>query len=135
VIQAIIYSVATGRVRRVIDPQANVPNVIQFLARAGGLLGEAVLVYTKIGQDDLNAWQAAVNAHTGRIPANDRYCIIDQTNAIVGAVIADPSCGDGYPNCILVAHPTADSRWTFTPPNTFVAPPPLVKGVIQAKAL
>jgi len=123
-IQAIVYSAATGRVRRVIDPNAAVPNVITFLAQAKARPGEAVMAYTKQGggADTLAAWQAAVTTLTGKTPTNDRYCVIDANNNIVGVVNADPLCGDAVPNCTLVAHATADQTWTFTPPNIFTAP-------------
>ena len=127
-IQAIVYSVATGRVRRVVDPQANVPNVIAFLAQAKANAGEAVLVYNKQGNgaDTLPAWQAAVNAHTGLTPGNDRYVAVDALNNIVWAGLADPACGDGFPGTTLIANATADPNWTyngltFTPPP-YVAP-------------
>lgn len=114
-IQLIVYSVATGRVRRVLDPQKVVPNVVQFLAQANLRAGEAAMVYTKTGANNISAWQAAVNAQTGKTPSGDRYCVIDAGNNIVGVVIADPTCGDGYPSCTLVAHPTAcpGAGWTY----------------------
>jgi hypothetical protein len=126
-IQAIIYSVATGRVRRVVDPQANVPDVIAFLNSAGAGLGEAVLVYTKTGngQDTLIAWQAAVNAHTGLNPdttQTDWLAIIDTNNLIVGCLIGDLSCADSSPLGTLIPAPWGcNPAWsyngiTFTPP-------------------
>lgn len=127
-IQAIVYSIATGRVRRVVDPQANVPNVIAFLAQAKAGAGEAVLVYTKQGNglDNLLSWQAAVTAHTGITPANDRYCVIDANSNIVSAIIADPACGDGYSGYTLVANAAADSSWTYAN-GTFTPPAPIGK--------
>lgn len=123
-IQAIVYSVATGRVRRVVDPQVNVPNVVAFLAQAKAGAGEAVLVYTKQGNglDNLLSWQAAVTAHTGVTPANDRYCVIDANSKIVSAIIADPACGDGYAGHTLVAHANADPSWTYIS-GVFTRPP------------
>lgn len=114
-VQLIVYSVATGRVRRVVGPQKIVPSVIQFLAQANLRAGEAAMVYTKTGNDNVNAWQAAVNAKTGKTPSGDRYCVIDAGNNIIGVVIADPACGDGVPNCTLVAHPIAgpNAGWTY----------------------
>lgn len=114
-IQLIVYSAATGRVRRVIDPQVNVPNVIAFLAQAKAMTGEAVLVYTKQGngQDTLPAWQAAVTAHTNLTPANDQYCIVDSTNKVIGVVLADPACADAVPNCSLIQNNTAGPGWTY----------------------
>lgn len=106
-IQAIVYSIATGRVRRVIDPQASVPNVIAFLAQAGASAGEAVLVYNKQGNgaDTLPAWQAAVNAHTGLTPAGDLYLVVDAAGLIIDAFIGDPLCGDARSGCTLLQGP------------------------------
>lgn len=107
-IQAIVYSTATGRVRRVLDPQANVPNVLSFLATAKAGPGESVMVYTKQAVNDIFAWQAAVNAHTGKsvqfgVDANDTYAVVDPTGLIVSIKYsADPLCGDSEPNCTLV---------------------------------
>lgn len=132
-VQAIIYSKATGRVRRVLDPETNVPNVIAFLASAGAGTGEAVIVYTKQGNgaDTLSAWQATVNAHTGLSPdttQTDWLCAIDQNNNIVGWLIGDIACNDSSPLGALVSAPWgADNRWTydgtsFTPPAVTVKP-------------
>ncbi len=140
-IQAIVYSKATGRVRRVLDPNATVGNVIAFLAQAKAGVGEGVMAYTKKGLDgqgnsldNLFSWQSAVSVATGLIPTPlhpdvlsavvqaapaavtaslDRYCVIDAQNNILMAVYADPACGDGYAGCTLVPHLTADSSWTY----------------------
>lgn len=114
-VQLITYSVATGRVRRVLDPQAAVPNVIQFLAQAVLAAGEAAMVYTKTGANDLSAWQSAVNVRTGKTPSADRYCIIDAGSNIIGFLIADPACGDSIVGCTLAAHALAcpGNGWTF----------------------
>jgi len=128
-VQAIIYSKATGRVRRVVDPQVNVPNVIAFLAQAGAQTGEAVLIYTKQGQDTLTAWQAAVNAHTGLSPditQTDWCCGVDAQNNIAAWFIGDPACNDGYAGLTTLFAPWgADSSWTYN--GTFIAPI-IVKG-------
>jgi len=128
-VQLIIYSKATGRVRRVIDPNAAVANAIQFIAQGKAGPNEGTLLYTKQVTNDLNAWQAAVTAATSKVPASDRYCIIDANNNIVGAILADPLCGDAVPNCTLVQHDIADQTWVFTPPSTFVPPATLPKPV------
>lgn len=129
-VQAIVYSTATGRVRRVVDPQVNVPNVIAFLQGIPIGPGEARLLYNKVGNgaDNVFAWQAAVNVVTLLAPENDRFCAIDANNQIVGFFLGDLACGDGpnlFPNCTFVPHPSADPTWTFTPPNTFTVPPPV----------
>lgn len=132
-IQVIIYSLATGRVRRVIDPQVVVPNVVAFLAQAGAVAGEGTLAYTKVGngQDTLNAWQAAVNAHTGKDPVAaqaDWYVGVDGQNVIRDWIIADAACGDSLPGLTLVSAPWgADSRWTYD--GATFTPPPVVKGI------
>jgi hypothetical protein len=128
-IQAIIYSKATGRVRRVLDPQANVPNVIAFLAQAGAQTGEGVIVYTKQGggADTLNAWQAAVNTVTGLSPSTgDWYCGVDGSNNILWWGIADPAL-DSVAGLTLINAPYgADNRWTYLA-GVFTAPLPGVK--------
>jgi hypothetical protein len=115
-VQLIIYSIATGRARRIVDPQINVPNVIQFLAQAALCAGEAAMIYAKTGSDNVSAWQTAVNVKTSKTPSGDRYCIIDAGNNIIGVVVADPACGDSVPGCTLVAHATAgpSAGWTFS---------------------
>jgi hypothetical protein len=125
VIQVIVYSVATGRVRRVIDPQGALEDVALLVKHANVGPGEAGLVYIKqgAGLDQRQSWQAAVTAHTGLTPADDRYCLIDASNRIVSVTLGDPACGDGYAGCTLVAHSAADPGWTysegvFTPPAT-----------------
>jgi hypothetical protein len=130
-IQAIVYSVATGRVRRVLDPEAAVPNVLTFLAECGAGTGEAAMAYTKQGNglDTAVSWQAVVNAHTGlsvAFPANssatDWYCGVDGSNVIKWWGLADPACGDSFPDLTLVNAPFgADSRWTYNG-ATFTAP-------------
>lgn len=130
-VQAIIYSKATGRVRRVVDPQVNVPNVIKFINSAGAGVGEAVLVYTKQGGglDTLNAWQAAVNAHTGMDPdvaKADWYVAVDALNNIVEAMVCDPACGDTHPGgLMLVKAPWgANESWTYD--GVTLTPPPAI---------
>lgn len=136
-VQAIIYSTATGRVRRVVDPQGNVANVLQFLASVGAQAGEKAILYTKQGngQDMVMAWQAAATANSSLTPANDRFCVIDAGNNIIGVFVGDLSCNDGaaYPNCTFVAHPTADPRWTFASPGTFTPPPSIADNVPPAQ--
>lgn len=130
-IQVIVYSTATGRVRRVIDPQVNVPNVVAFLAQAGAVTGESTLVYNKVGggNDNLLAWQAAVNTHTGLAPdtnKNDWLVGVDGTNAIKWWGVGDPAI-DSVPGLTMLAAPWgADATWTYNG-TTFTAPP-IVKG-------
>ena len=163
-VQAIVYSKATGRVRRVIDTGAPVADVASFLADVQVAPGEAVMAMTKRastpqrfagrGNNTLHDWQAVVSMATKLCPApmhpdvhahvtasaaarslaltptQDRYCIIDAVGNIVGAVIADPSCGDSGEHFgagfQLVAHQTADERWTYAngvfTPGTLACP-------------
>lgn len=123
-VQAIVYSAATGRVRRVIDPNAAVPNALAFIAQAKAGAGEAVLVYTKQGNglDTLIAWQTAVTAHTGLTPSTDWYCAVDAQNVIVQALVGDPLCGDAIAGATLVQAPWgADTSWTYAA-GVFTAP-------------
>ena len=151
---------ATGRVRRVVDPGAPVSDVAALLASVQVATGEAVMAMNKRavtplrvatrGNNTLYDWQAVVSMATKLCPApmhpdvhahvtasaaarslaltptQDRYCIIDAVGNIVGAVIADPSCGDSGEHFgagfQLIAHQSADERWTyangvFTPPT------------------
>lgn len=128
-IQAIVYSKATGRVRRVLDPQANVPNVLAFLAQAGAGAGEGVIVYTKQGggEDTVLAWQAAVNAVTHLDPdaaQADWLAIVDAQNVIQGALIGDLACGDQSPSGTLILAPWGCSvGWTY---NGVTFSPPVI---------
>lgn len=114
-IQIIVYSAATGRVRRVIDPQVEV-DVEAFQRSVNLSPGEVSVAYTKRGRDaqgnsldTLPHWQALISAHTGLTPDKDRYCSVDPTVAVVAVHIADPLCGDTspHPNCALVQHDSA----------------------------
>ncbi len=138
-LQLIVYSAATGRVRRVIDPEGEAlhPSHLKLAPR------EASLLYTKVGggNDHLHAWQVAVARHCGKRPKTvhpvteahyaaagltpavvaDRYVVIDAGGKIVGVVAADPACGDSIAGHTLVAHDSADERWTYTG-GVFTAP-------------
>ena len=142
VVQAVVYSNATGRVRRVVDPAPADP------ASACQSAGEAVLLMRKrLGRPNtLLDWQVLASRAAGKRPiplhptvdahvtatagvpladAQDRYCVIDARGNIVGVVIADPACGDLGEHhgvgCTLVAHPTADERWSYAA-GVFTAP-------------
>jgi hypothetical protein len=129
-VQLVIYSKATGRVRRTWDPNVAVPNVLLLIAQCGAQPGEGVVVYNKAGggQDTLLTWQAAVNAVTGKsvvvgVDAGDTYAIVDSNNNIVNVVAADPACGDVVPAGLqLVLAPAGCStNWTYDG-TTFTAP-------------
>ena len=134
-VQVLVYSVATGRFRRAVDPDAAVPNVIAYLNQVTITAGEARLVYNKqgAGADTIFAWQAAINAHTGKtvsvgVDANDTYCVVDANGNIVHITYADPACGDGYPNCTLVQSTTMQIGGTYiggvyTPPLALTISP------------
>lgn len=127
-VQVIVYSVATGRVRRVADPQIVVSNVVAHLNQVTITAGEARLVYSKstTGPNDIFAWQAAVNAHTGKtvsvgVDSGDTYCVVDAAGKIVHIGFMDPACGDGYPGCTLAQSTTMQIGGTYiggvyTPP-------------------
>lgn len=125
--QAVIYSRATGRVRRVVSTDNPPP---QFLNACGVLAGEAALQFD--GSGDLNTWQAAVTQTTLLVPANDRYCVIDPQNKILSAIIGDILCGDSVLGCRLVPHPSAGPDWTYDGVNFL--PPVLKVGQAQQTA-
>jgi hypothetical protein len=119
-IQIIVYSERTGRVRRVIDPQGEVADAEAYRAAISLTPGEASIVRVKRGVyrlnrgepvslDTLPYWQAHISAHTGITPADDRYCSVDSSGVVVAVHIADPACGDTSPHdgCQLVQHATA----------------------------
>ena len=101
---AIIYSAATGRVRRIIVPSGNVPTHS----------GELVVTVTDAQYQAFagnNQIQAFVNTLTGKSPSGDRYVSVDANNNVLGAFIADPLCGDVAPQvgATFTAHATANS--------------------------
>lgn len=126
--QAVVYSQATGRVRRVIDPA---PAVVEVGA------GEAFLLITKRAPPrgtTLYDWQVLACRATKRRPVPlhpsvdahvtatagvaltdvpDRYVVVDGTGKILRVAICDPACGDSVEGCTLIAHPRADERWTY----------------------
>lgn len=133
----VIVSAATGRIRWHTDaghPKAELQT--SLVARKG----ETVLLLEDAQYGDLAALQATVSALTGLMPANDRYAIVDATitdptvisatGNVIGAIIADPLCGDAVPNCQLIADPAAGLGWKWTSLTGFVAvaPAPAVIG-------
>lgn len=125
-IQVLVYSLATGRVRRAVDPQTIVPNAIAYLNQVPIHAGEGRIVYAKKGggQDDANAWQAAVNAVTGKsvvigIDAGDTYAEVDGANNILAVHIADPAAGDVGPNggTLVLAPAGCSMGWTYDGTN------------------
>ena len=134
-IQVIVYSKATGRVRRVADPGVSVSNVLAFLNQVTIHAGEARLVYNKLGGggDDANAWQAAVNKVTGKsvtfgIDAGDTYADVDAGNNILSVHFADPACGDVGPSggALVLAPASCSTNWTYD--GTTFTPPVLALG-------
>ncbi|MHB8816140.1 MAG: hypothetical protein ACYDAE_23150 [Steroidobacteraceae bacterium] len=127
-IHAIVYSKTTGRVRHVVDPEINVPNVVAFLAQIPLTAGEAVIVYTKTGADNIIAWQAAVNQVTGKsvavgVDAGDTYAEVDGQNHILSIHVADPASGDVGPNggTLVLAPAGCSMNWTYN--GTTFSPP------------
>lgn len=99
----IVYSTATGRVRRVIVPSANLP-------RHSGELVSTVPDAQYQGFTDSDAIQGFINSVTGFAPSGDRYVSVDANHNVLGAYIADPAAGDIAPQAgaTLVAHATAN---------------------------
>lgn len=125
-IQIVVYSLATGRVRWAYDPEVNVPNALALLNQLQVKAGEGKIVYTKKGShDDMPAWQAAVNAHTGLAPdvnKTDWYCVVDGANVIQGAAICDPAIEVPPTGTTFVNAPWGvGPSWTYNG-TTFTAP-------------
>lgn len=119
-IQIIVYSRATGRVRRVIDP-GDAP-VADVETHANLHPGEAIVVYRKRGKgrkgrgkDTLRAWQAMASKVSGKTPhplhpqvaravkwvaptaaqqPSDVHHIVDGSGQVVGSVHVCFGCGD-----------------------------------------
>lgn len=86
----IVYSSATGRVRRIITPSSN-------LARHAGEAQLTVSTAQYNAFADFNAIQAFVNTSTGITPSGDRYVSVDSSFNVLSAHIADPTSGDTAP--------------------------------------
>ena len=116
----IVYSVATGRIRRFMS--SNRSGELSKVAIADG---EAFMkIAPQSGGFDLDSLQGMVNVQTGKTPADDRYVVIDSVGNIVGAILADPLCGDSLPGCSLIAHALADGAWAYDKLTGIFTPPP-----------
>lgn len=130
-IQFIIYSKATGRVRRVFVESPPPADPIAYAASVRIADGEAIITYGLTDQEKLLKgaeesavdWQGIVTAATGLAPTNDRYVAIDKAGNIIKSLLADPSCGDAIEGCQLIQHNDADDKWTYDVATaTLVAP-------------
>jgi hypothetical protein len=115
---AVIYSVATGRIRSIIV-RTDEHESIAVSTR----LGEALITYTMAHYGPLPDVQATLSQTLGRHPVDDRYVVVDASGHVVAALHADPCCGDGLPEHRLIADAVADCGWRhvdgiFHPPST-----------------
>jgi hypothetical protein len=117
-LQAVIYSLATGRVRRWISTDAY-PDAGAIMRIAGHVPGEGVLVVP--GVADLHALQAAVNAVTGKVPGGDRHVMVDAHGNVTTVVHADPALDPPHPGHTMHQHEHAGPGWTLT--DTGFVPP------------
>jgi hypothetical protein len=103
---AVIYSKATGRIRWEFHPDDDSQlNDIKLLD------GEDVLILKNSEKVILPDLQDKLNKKTGKVPKDDRFAVVDQLGNVVGAIIADPLCGDSVPSCQLIAHAEASPGW------------------------
>jgi hypothetical protein len=109
-LQAVIYSLNTGRVRRWLSTD-QYPDEASIKAVAGAVSGEGVLVVP--GVADLLTLQAAVTAACGITPNKDRYCHVDALGNVLGATYADPAIDPPFPGCTMQQHDAAGPRWTI----------------------
>ena len=106
----VIYSTATGRVRRIIKNSLGESFTNnQLLSNHPIRAGESKLNV----RDTLTMKQIedAVVTASGKIPSNDRYVVIDNNGDVVNIIIADPLTGDSIQNHTLVAHNDAKIGW------------------------
>lgn len=98
----VVYSAATGRIRRIVIPSGGAVHA-----------GETVLAVSDAQYNaiaDLNTLQTLVNTTTSKTPSGDRYVSVDESKNVLGVYIADPACGDvaPLPSASLVVHATAN---------------------------
>ena len=118
---AVVYSRATGRVRRwAVSDKAKVHD-------SGLRPGEDQLLVPARYAQDLPTLQAYVTTRTGLTPGvSDRYVGIDiRTGRIVEVSVRDPLCGDASPpGMVHVRHDTADPTWSYDAATGVFTPPP-----------
>ena len=132
----VIYSAATGRVRRwMSDPDRKTQKDWDAAVTLGK--GEAVL-YTP-DSVDVNALQDLVTKATGLVPANDRYAVVDGANVVGWIGNACDACGDfdllktDSPTVALVASDTAVAGWTLdSKTQVLVAPVEIAVAKVSA---
>jgi hypothetical protein len=105
---AVFYSLSTGRVRWILSADNDAA-----LLRTGPGPGEDKLILDKAQGWDLPTLQARVSDATGKLPADDRFAIVNAVGQVVGAVIADPDgTGDRAPSGHrLLRHAEAGRGW------------------------
>lgn len=122
----LIYSVSTGRRRAVIVGSPTNPVLTDGL----GVLKVSDEHYQELGKKFTGTndpLQDYITQQTGLVPVDDRYAVVDGNGKIVGALIADPLCGDCIPGHTLIRHDKADPSWTYAKDvqgkDSFTAPP------------
>lgn len=121
----IVYSSKTGRIRSIVRPDKDADlNGI----RVG--TGEALLKTVNANYGELETLQSFLNIQTGLVPLNDRYAIVDGLGNVVGAVVADPLCGDAIVGFQLISHPLAVPGWHWDLIGGFVDLRPLFTRVV-----
>ena len=95
------YSQRTGRIRSIIIPDTD-RELNAIILRQGEALLKLDPSSLPIvdGRPDFRAVQLRLNAITGKAPAReDHYVVIDDRNGdVLGAIVADPDCGDSVPS-------------------------------------
>lgn len=114
---AIIYSKATGRIRWYLRSDDDSDHQTINL-----LPGEALMELPNELWNNHIALQEHVNKHTGKVPKDDRYAIVHPNGDVVGAILADPKCGDKIEGHQLISHPEASAGWRHHPQKGFIKP-------------
>ncbi len=105
-----IYSVNTGRMRRVVSD--DIQTDAQLITNNPPGLAEGVHTGPFVNQEELNQI-------TGLVPANDRFVCLDTDFVVAGVFIGDLAAGDGMPGLTEVQHNTAKFGWRQLTDGTF----------------
>lgn len=113
----VIYSLRTGRVRRIItDPNPARPDLI-LAHKYPPLTGEAAEIIDGPFAN-LRQLQRKLNQLTGKTPANDRYVVFGTSGVVNRIFIGDPDAGDVIPARTVLQDRDARRGWRRNIANT-----------------
>ena len=115
----VLYSLRTGRIRRVIDDDEHDDAYLIRAHPTGQGEGREIDFPLLNGQD---AYQDELNTRTGISPVNDRYACIDPLNDFqveCGFLLDVEGCGDSIRGRLLIVDKVADFEYRFLSDGTF----------------